>query len=39
VNVAPDCEYVCALGAALLGLSRLEKAEGAATVATAGLSS
>jgi (R)-2-hydroxyacyl-CoA dehydratese activating ATPase len=26
VNVPEDCEYVCALGAALLGLSRLEKA-------------
>ncbi|HSB77120.1 MAG TPA: acyl-CoA dehydratase activase [Terriglobales bacterium] len=26
VNVPQDCEYVCALGAALLGLSRLEKA-------------
>lgn len=39
VNVAQDCEYVCALGAALLGLSRLEKAEAAATVATSGLSS
>jgi (R)-2-hydroxyacyl-CoA dehydratese activating ATPase len=25
VNVPEDCEYVCALGAALLGLSRLEK--------------
>jgi hypothetical protein len=23
VNVAEDCEYVCALGAALLGLRRL----------------
>ncbi len=31
VNVPENCEYVCALGAALLGLSRLEKA--AATVA------
>lgn len=26
VNVPENCEYVCALGAALLGLSRLEKA-------------
>ncbi len=26
VNVPEDCEYVCALGAALLGLRRLEKA-------------
>src|SRR5205085_2001565 len=23
VNVSPDCDYVCALGAALLGLKRL----------------
>ncbi len=35
VNVPEDCEYVCALGAALLGLSRLEKAR-AATFTTAG---
>jgi (R)-2-hydroxyacyl-CoA dehydratese activating ATPase len=30
VNVPPDCEYVCALGAALLGLQRLERAPVAA---------
>jgi len=30
VTVPEDCEYVCALGAALLGLSRLEKASPAA---------
>ena len=34
VNVAQNCEYVCALGAALLGLSRLEKASPAASAAT-----
>ena len=33
VNVPEDCEYVCALGAALLGLTRLEKAAAAATTA------
>ena len=35
VNVPDDCEYVCALGAALLGLSRLEKAIGTAAGVTA----
>ncbi len=30
VNVPRDCEYVCALGAALLGLRRLQKTQGAA---------
>ena len=35
VNVPEDCEYVCALGAALLGLSRLEKAVAAGTAASA----
>jgi predicted CoA-substrate-specific enzyme activase len=30
VNVPQDCEYVCALGAALLGLRRLQKVQGAA---------
>lgn len=39
VNVAQDCEYVCALGAALLGLTRLEKAEATATPARSALSS
>jgi activator of 2-hydroxyglutaryl-CoA dehydratase len=27
VTVPPDCEYVCALGAALLGLKRLQMTE------------
>jgi activator of 2-hydroxyglutaryl-CoA dehydratase len=31
VNVPEHCEYVCALGAALLGLSRLQKAAAVAT--------
>ncbi|MGE5207289.1 MAG: acyl-CoA dehydratase activase [Chlamydiota bacterium] len=35
VNVPKDCEYVCALGAALLGLSRLEKAATAVADVTA----
>lgn len=35
VNVPEDCEYVCALGAALLGLSRLEKAVAPAAEVTA----
>jgi (R)-2-hydroxyacyl-CoA dehydratese activating ATPase len=35
VNVPPDCEYVCALGAALLGLQRLERAPVAAGAALA----
>lgn len=35
VNVPEDCEYVCALGAALLGLSRLDKAAAAAAKVTA----
>lgn len=30
VNVPPECEYVCALGAALLGLKRLQKVSGGA---------
>ncbi len=29
VNVPPECQYVCALGAALLGLRRLQKTAGA----------
>ncbi|HLK32740.1 MAG TPA: acyl-CoA dehydratase activase [Terriglobales bacterium] len=35
VNVPEHCEFVCALGAALLGLSRLEKAAAAAVGTTA----
>ncbi len=33
VNVPHECEYICALGAALLGLRRMQKTQGAAPTA------